>query len=212
MGPIDDIFIVYGVLTIFFFVMTIVILRKSFSAVNILFSLSPLTFIVVLLINMAQYFFNIPDIVPRVPYLLAGLGIFFAGVYIFKGKELVRDYYVMAFATLFIVYSLFLSIYIDYGTQSYLGALLHISITFPLIVSFYYYIKLLTIIPESKYAIITLLIGEFLMLIGALSRGIYYLSPSATDDFIPGLILVLLGIIVVIISFTAFSSNESSAK
>ena len=206
---IDPVFYIFGVLTIFFILVTIFVLKKSFSTVNNLFSLTPLTFALVIILNMLGYFIAIPAIIPRIPYLLAPLGIFFAGVFIFFGHNFIKDYKIMSFIVLYTVYTVLLSFYLELNTSLFFSGLLHLSVIFPLLPSLYYYFRLTKVIPESANSIFTMLLGLFIAILGALPRSYYFFTVSFTSDFVPGLILIFLGIIIIIISFTAFSGKKT---
>lgn len=212
MEAINSIFIAYGLITIFLLVTTFIILRKSFSTVNYLFSTSPLILAIVGALNMLGYFIYVPDLISRTLYLLATLGIFYAGVYIFEGKHLIRDYKIMGFSIIYVIYSLALSLFIESHYESLPVSLIHFSIIIPVILSFYYYYKLRSLMPESKTAITTLIIGAFIMCIGSIMRGYFFLTVSPHGDYLPGLGLIIVGIIIVILSFTTFSSNDSTSK
>ena len=110
MTAIDSVFTVYGLLTILLIIMTYVILRRSLSTVNYLFSFTPVTFILVLVLNMLNYFTNINAIIPRIPYLLAPLGILFAGIYIFYGKDFFKNPFVIFLTLIYVCYTIFISI------------------------------------------------------------------------------------------------------
>ena len=210
MTQIDAIFIVYGVLTVILLVLTFVILRKSLSTVNYLFSITPLTFSLVIVLNMLDYFISVPAIIPRIPYLLAPLGILFAGLYIFYGSQLRHNSYFLVVSGLYIVFCLLFSFYMVYVFDSLTISLQHLTITFPIILSLYYYFKLRSIIPENKNAINALLIGLLIIIAGAILRAYYFLTVSIQGDYVPGLVLIFVGILISILSFTTFSEKQST--
>lgn len=212
MKAIDPIFIAYGLITLFLLIATFIILKKSLSMVNYLFSLSPLLLAFVGALNMLNYFINVPDLLSRTLYLLATLGIFFASVYIFEGDQLIHDLNIMGFTTLYIIYALALSFYVQLHYDSLPVSLIHFSIIIPVLISLFYYSKVKSLIPESKMAINTLIIGAFIMCFGSIMRGYYFLTVSPQGDFLPGLGIIIVGIIIVILSFTAFSSKQSTPK
>lgn len=212
MTQIDAVFIVYGLLTILLIIMTYAILRKSLSMVNYLFSITPIGFIIVLVINMLQYFVAIPLIVPRIPYLLAPLGILFAGIYIFRGREIFKRFYFIIPALLYIGFCLFISFYVDYKPGNFSSGFMHLTITFPVIISLFFYSKLRSIIPESARSINSLLIGLIIIIIGASLRSYYFFTVNISNDYLPGLALIIFGTIIVILSFTAFSEKESKSS
>lgn len=210
MTAIDAIFIVYGILTILMIIMTYAILKKSLSTVNYLFSITPVTFALVLVLNMLQYFVTIPDVIPRIPYLLAPLGVLFAGIYIFRGKEIFKSFYFIFFTIIYVIFCLFISFYVDYNPVGYSAGFLHLTITFPIIISWFLYYRLRSIIPESTRSIDALLIGLIVLIVGAVSRSYYFFTTNAGTDYLPGLALMMLGAIIVILSFTFFSESEST--
>ena len=211
MKAIDPIFFSYGLITIFLLVATIIILRKSLSTVNYLFSTSPLILAIVGTLNMLGYFFDVPDLLSRTLYLLATLGIFFASVYIFEGNQLIHDSKIMGFTIVYVIYAFVLSSYIHLHYESLPVSLIHFSMIIPVIFSLYSYYKLRDLMPESKMAITTLIIGAFIMCIGSILRGYYFLTVQPNGDFLPGLGLIIVGIIIVILSFTTFSSKQASS-
>jgi len=56
-------------------------------------------------------------------------------------------------------------------------------------------------------AINSLIVGAFITCIAPIMRGYYFLTVSPHDDFLAGLNLIIVGIIIDIISFTIFSSK-----
>lgn len=211
MTQIDTVFIVYGFLTILLIIMTYVILRKSLSTVNYLFSITPLAFGLVLVLNMLQYFVSIPDFYTRVPYLLAPLGILFAGIYIFRGKEIFQNYYFIFITVLYIAFCIFISFYDGYRHSNLTSGFLHLTITFPAIVALVFYYRIRFIIPESARSIDSLLIGVVIVIFGALLRSYYFFTTTNATDYIPGLAIILIGTIIIILSFTAFSGTQSKS-
>lgn len=211
MTAIDAVFLVYGLITFLLLIMTYAILRKSLSTVNYLFSFTPVIFALVIVLNMLQYFVSIPDIIPRVPYLLAPLGILFAGIYIFYGKDIFKGPIFIILTILYVFFCLFVSFYVDFSPGNFSSGLMHLTITFPVIPSLYYYNKLRSIIPKSVRSINSLLIGLIIIILGAIMRSYYFFTVNLSSDYLPGLALIIIGTIIVILSFTAFSEKDSSS-
>lgn len=211
MNPIDSVFIAYGILAIIFLILTLIILRKSLSTVNYLFSLSPILFILVIILNMVDYFITVPPVIARIFYLLAPLGILFAGMYIFFGNDLFKNNLFLIGSAFYILFCVAYGIYMNYVYNSITDGLLHLIVILPVFPALYYYSKLTSIIPESKNAIITLIIGLVFIVIGALMRSYYFFVISTQGDFVPGLALISVGLLIGILSFTAFSGNTNSS-
>ena len=199
----DIYFYIYLVITILLLFMTAIILTKSTSRVNVLFSITPLLFSLILVFNMLNYFLVVPPFLLWLPYLLAPTGMVFAAWYIIYGTELAINKVFFFLQSLYLGFALFSSLYLQliYPSQdTQIIALNHLILTLPLCLAAIQYYNMISIIPEEKIKIYALDFGIVLVMLGTFLRSMSYLLLKA--DLVPGLVIIILGTFLVLVSFT----------
>lgn len=212
----DAIFYIYILLALFMAIMVFLILKKSRSTFNFLFSLTPLLFFIVLILNLVEYWIDIPNIIPRIPYLLASMGVYYAGIYIFEGKVMRTNRRVILFSFLFSLFALVLSIYIHLLDENSIAnpietGLMHMSIGIPILFSLKNYYNVKELIPSQARSINFLLLGSLFVILGAVIRGLNFILTQSNADSIPGLVIIMLGAIIIISSFTSITGKTDEA-
>jgi hypothetical protein len=135
-----------------------------------------------------------------IPYLLAPLGILFASWYIHYGRDMYRDRSIIIFTTLFVVFSLISSLYLEF-TESGDGlveAFNHFMLIFPLLWAAYEYYKIRLIIPDQRMKILFLTFGLLVVIGGTFLRSLRLFMDSLN---MIGLVVIILGTVILLVSF-----------
>jgi hypothetical protein len=135
-----------------------------------------------------------------IPYLLAPLGILFAGWYIHYGNEMYRDRKIILFTTLFVAFSMLSSFYLEFTStgDGSVEAINHFMLIFPLLWAVYEFYKIRLIIPDQKSKILSLTSGLVIVIVGTFLRSLRLFLDTLN---MVGLVIIIIGTVLVLISF-----------
>ena len=204
-------FYIFSVITALLLGITIIIIYKSRSTVNKLFILTPIMFSTILIFNIIEELgTDVSDFLLWFPYILAPLGILFAGWYIHYGSEITYQRRFIVFTILYLIFAFFSSVYLELATnnEEYVIGMNHLAIILPLLAAGIEYLKLRSIVPDQKNKITALFIGLFIVGVGSFIRSVSYFLTK--EDTVIGLVIIIIGTLTVMISFLLQTPSNKS--
>ncbi|OLS20758.1 MAG: hypothetical protein HeimC3_39140 [Candidatus Heimdallarchaeota archaeon LC_3] len=204
-------FYIFSIITVLLLVITLIILYKSRSMVNKLFIITPILFSTILIFNIIEELgTNVSDFLLWFPYILAPLGILFAGWFIHYGYEITYQKRFIVFTSLYVIFSFISSTYLELATsgEAYVIAINHLVIVLPLLIASNEYLKLRSIVPDQKRKILALFIGLLIVVVGSLLRSLSFFLYE--EDTVIGLVIIIVGTLTIMISFLLQTQSSKS--
>lgn len=203
--------VIYGVLTVLFGALTLVVLRKDRNLVNLSFASGTflLTFYSLL---VGLYYINndwlMLKFMGSTLGVIAPIGIFYSSLIIFDGRAVLRNY---GWLVTFMVYSIIQVILVyqaTFANDLVSRAAMNIFLNFPLALGLFGFVRVSRLIPEEQHKILLVSLGIGTAIIGLLAYSVLLLMESSIATL--GLLLEVIGVSFMTLAFTnVFASGQS---
>lgn len=208
----------YFILSILFFVIGLLVIRKDKSSINYVFSFTPFAFSLWALIRpffnqetLCPFCFSmLLDIFNNILFFIAPLGVLFSAWMILYGSKIDYKSKTMIFFIIYFVFGLVLSYFFINAelhnlSTNLITAFVNLYMIAPLIVSLgFYYVIYTTII--KNYKVVLLMFGISLGIIGQIINAFYYYLNGAFPAF--AFIIIIVGLLGMMLSFISLPKDE----
>jgi len=203
---------IFGTMTVLFMLLAFLVVRKSYSAVNVAFAVTPFliglnTLIAVIISTISTM--DDPNMVMFItsgtlPLLLAPIGFLYSGLIILYGKSILHESFIRLPTFLYAGIAIIIAL-LRFIDLPYYSTIIFSLLFVPLAISIFLYLKIAKNIPQLQNKLYVMVIGLSIALVSVVIRIITNLLTSG--DSIVGQLLLIIGVIIVITAFLGTDTN-----